>query len=705
MAFTIPTIFSAVDKISSPLKNMGQAVDKFAARAEAGISRGERMFRKLTPVLSETSKQFLSFASTAAIAGSIVAGVHYSTDQIMKYEDAVASFRTIVGGTDKEFSAYQNKINEVAKANKKSSVDTAAAFEKIAGLNAKFAETADSIGQVSSAVITLSKASGDELGASAESLVGIMNQFTLAADQSNRVINVLAAGAGVGAASIVQTSEAFVNFGSVAAGANISLEQSVGLIQTMGKFSLFGAEAGTKLRGSVLKLQQAGMGYKSGQFQINDALEEARKKIDKLRTSKEKDAAILKMFGAENIATGKILLNNISTFNEFTKGVTGTNAASEQAAIRSNTLSNSLDELKAAWVNMLTGSNAAGSGLQKVKDVVRFVANNLDQIVTVGINAIKFFALFKGALIVARTAMSAYNIALGIQGALSGVVNVAVGKSAIALKAYNATVWLAEAAQWAWNAAISANPIMLAVAATAALTVAAYGLYKVIQSTNTAQQVQNDLHERVMQKTIDQRVEVVELFGALKNLKVGSEAYNSTLQKIDAIQPGITAKYNLQQGAIQNMAAAERELTATIMKRAEAEAKAELLREAIKSKLTLQAEGPSTLQKITGAVGGPSAAFQNQMDIAKEDARINVLSKMVAQSPAEKTAENSLSATGPSKEAISTKPAEQAALLQKMEQTNNAKVELTVKDPGNRTEATSDSKFVKIKTSSTMSVK
>jgi len=270
---TVPTIFTAVDKFSTPVTRMGASMVAFSSKAEAGIARSERMFRKLTPAISETQKQMLSFASSAAIAGGVIAGIGFSVNAIKEYEDALASFHTIVGD-DKPFKIYTDEVNHVAKDTVKSSIDVAAAFEKIAGLNATFAETAEGIGAVSAAAITLAKASGDELGSSAESLVGIMNQFGFAAGEANRTINVLAAGAGVGAASITNTAESFVNFGSVAKGANISLEQSVGLIQTLGKFSVFGAEAGTKLRGSILKLQQAGVGYKSGQFQINDALEE-----------------------------------------------------------------------------------------------------------------------------------------------------------------------------------------------------------------------------------------------------------------------------------------------------------------------------------------------------------------------------------------------------------------------------------------------
>lgn len=475
--FTIPTIFTAIDKMTAPLRKMAAGVQGIADKSQAFTDRSERAFRRLTPALSSAAKEFLSFASAAAISAAVVGGVMFSVQSLKDYETAVSSFRTIVSDvSDKDFAKYQDKINEVARTTKKSSVETAAAFEKIAGLNSEFAKTADGIGQVSAAAITLSKASGDELGASAESLVGIMNQFNLAAEQSNRTINVLAAGAGVGAASIVNTAESFKNFGSVASGANISLEQSVGLIQTLGKFSVFGAEAGTKLRGSVLKLQQAGVGYASGQFDINNALAEAKEKIDKLRTAKEKDAAVLAMFGAENISTGKILLNNISLFEEYTKGVTGTSEAQKQAEIRSNTLSIKLEEMKAAWVNLITGSDGANSSLETAKRTIGFLTDNLDTIVSVGTKVLLFFAAWKVTIIAARTALLIYNVALGVSSALSSTASIAVGANTTALAAYNftskmvtASIWLWTTAQTAINILMTANPIGLIIVGVAAL--------------------------------------------------------------------------------------------------------------------------------------------------------------------------------------------------------------------------------------------
>ncbi|MFN0254508.1 phage tail tape measure protein [Pedobacter ureilyticus] len=466
----VPTIFSAVDKVSTIVKRMSRNVRSFASTVSSGIAKSNRWFKKLTPSISEAGNELLSYAKSAAIAGGIIAGISFSANAVTDYEQNVASFRTIVSDlSSKDFSVYKKEVGDVATATKASTIEVVQSFEKIAGLNAKFAETSTGIGQVSKAAITLAKASGDELGTSAENLVGIMNQFSLGADQANRTINVLAAGQAVGAASISQTSEAFKNFGSVASGANMSLEQSVGLIQTLGKFSIFGAEAGTKLRGVTLKLQQAGAGYASGQFQINDALAQVSKKYNKLTSQRAKDAFMLKLFGAENISVGKTLLSNIALFKEYTDGVSGTTEAQKAAAINSDTVNKKLEEMKNKWVNIITTSDQAESSLTNAKTAMGYVTDNMEAIISIGSKILLFFAAWKAIIIANSIAMGAYNIALGINGAVTGIVSIAVGKSNIALKAYQITTKAVTAAQWLWNVAMTANPIGLIIVGIAAL--------------------------------------------------------------------------------------------------------------------------------------------------------------------------------------------------------------------------------------------
>lgn len=490
----VPAIFEAVDRLTAPMRNMSNGAMTLAQRLQYTGQVATRTFDKLTPSISAASKQLFDFVSSAAIAGAIVGGVAFSTKSIMDYENAVASFRVIVSDlSDKDFAKFKTEIKSVATETNASSIQVAQSFEKIAGLNATFAETSVGLGQVSKAAIILSKASREDLGVSATNLVGIMNQFNLSAAQADRTINVLAAGTAVGASSIAQTSEAFKNFGATAAAFNIPLENSVALVQTLGKFSIFGAEAGTKLRGSIGKLEEAGFGYVNGVFDINAALEQASVKMNSMATEQQRNAFITKTFGLENKTAGLILLNNIDTYKQFTAGVTGTSEATKAAELNSNTLSNRLIELQNKFVTLITTSNTASGGLNVFKTAVVFVTENLSKILGLLAIYIGAMVVLKAVTIAGAIATGLYNIAMGINGAVTGVANVAIGQNILAMRAYiiaskAKTVWTwlnntslaallgttltATAAQWGLNAAMLANPIGLVVLAIFALIAA-----------------------------------------------------------------------------------------------------------------------------------------------------------------------------------------------------------------------------------------
>lgn len=579
--FTIPTIFTAVDKFSAPVKKMGASVSKFAAKAEKGVARAERGFRKLTPTLSGATKSFLSFASAAAIGAAIIGGIGFSVKALVNYEDALASTQAITGTTNEEFKAFEKQIQAVAATTKKSSVDVAKGFEIVGSAAPELLKNSEALAAVTEAAIILSKASGDELETSARSLTGVMNQFSLTGGAAAiRTMDVLANGSVVGSANITQVGESMKNFGAVAAGANLTLEESVALVEVMGKFSLFGAEAGTKLKGSVLKLQKAQFGYASGQFVVNDALKEAKAKFDALATAKEKDAFITKTFGAENQSTGSILLNNIGLFEEYTAGVNKSGTAVKQAEIKSNTLSGRLGELKAGWVNMITGSNGAGKALAGVKKAIVFVTDNMETIVSVGSKLLLFFGAFKLVLMLARGALMVYNVAT---------------------KAVTAM-------QWLWNAAMMANPIGIMIAAAAAFVVGIIAVTKAMSAQTTAEQLNAEVKSRALDATLDQRVEVTMLFAALRKAKVGTDEYTTTLSKIEAMSPGIVQAYNLQAGGLNAINQAEKDLTASIMKRAEAEARAEMIKEKVKEALVAQNREASVQEKVDMLLGFTSKA-------------------------------------------------------------------------------------------------
>lgn len=481
-ALVIPSIFTAVDKYSGPVGTMGTATQNFNNRLEALNSRSEKLFKKFTPGLNEASKQFLSFASAAAVAAGVVATARFSANGIMEYEDALQSFRTIVSNlTDKDFVKFEKAIGNIANESKKSTIEVAQAFEKIAGLNSTFAESTEQISEVTKAVITLSRASRDDLGTSAQNLVGILNQFSLGAEQSDRAINALAAGQAVGAASISQTAEAFTVFGAVAKQSNLTLEQSVALTEVLASKQILGSEAGTALRGTLVRLKASGLGYQSGLFDTRDALIEVNKQYGALKTAKEKDALLDKVFGTINLTTGSILMNSIKMYDDYTVAVTNTSEAHKAAEINANTLSERVRNLGATWINLLTTNESVGSGLNQVKDALKFVTDNMSQIVSVGVTVIEFFALWKASILLTKAYMVGYNVVFGINNALQQRSLFYTEGNTIAKYADLAVTKAITAATWLWNEALAANPIALAIMAVAAL---ALGIGILIKENN-----------------------------------------------------------------------------------------------------------------------------------------------------------------------------------------------------------------------------
>lgn len=480
-AFVVPTIFTAVDKMSAVVNKMSVGVQGFAKKAETGLARMERGFRKFTPGLGEAQRQMLNMVGAAAIFTAISAAIIFSANSVIKYEKTLASLSAITGVSGKDFDAFKNKIKEVAKSTKSSSIDVAKGFEIIGSAKPELLKNADALGAVTQAAITLSKATGQDLAISAQSLTGTLNQFNLGAKESQRVINALAAGSKEGAAAVPLITESLDKFGTIAASLNLTVEDSIGLIETLAEKNIKGAEAGTKLRNVLTKMATAESLPKEAlkqlaKFGVNASivadktlpLNERLKELSKIQNDA---TALAKVFGTENLVAGQVLLQNVSKVQAYTDAVTGTNIAQEQADKNMNTFSGRLTELKAKWTTMITTAESSTAGLGVFKNILVSVTENLETIVTVIASVVGAYVAWFLIMKVIRIALFAYNVVLGISSALSGTAAIAVGANSIALGAYTFVTGLATAATTAFTVilAILTSPITLIILGIALL--------------------------------------------------------------------------------------------------------------------------------------------------------------------------------------------------------------------------------------------
>lgn len=177
------------------------------------------------------------------------------------------------------------------------------------------------------------------LNEAVDSLTLSLNQYGAAADQAGRFTNVLAAGSQAGSANIASQAKAIRNAGTAAASANVPIEQTVALIETLAYRGIKDEVVGTGLKKFFLVLQ-------TGADETNPKIVGLDKALENLKNKNMDAGAIKKMFGEEGYNTASVILQNTEMVKDFTAAVTGTNVAYEQAAINSDTAQAKLEQAR-----------------------------------------------------------------------------------------------------------------------------------------------------------------------------------------------------------------------------------------------------------------------------------------------------------------------------------------------------------------------
>lgn len=309
-------------------KNM-KTIDKSADKASRTIDK-------------KLSKSFLSLGGAAKNAfGAIAAGFSLKLliDKGAEFQDAMADLSAITGEAGEQLSFLSDESFRLARASSIAQADVVRAFTDIASAKSELLKDPKGLSIVTEQSLLLANAAGIAVPDAIRASVGALNQFGEGADQAARFVNVIAAGAKVGASRVGETAEALKNAGTVASQFGLSFEQTNAIIQVFAKSELKAAEAGTALRGTLSKLEKF-MGGKFAPSRIG--IVQSLEAINKLGLS---NTEIIKEFGEENLRSILILRQNVPLIKQWTKELTGTNIAQEQAEKRLSTFNAKMRQL------------------------------------------------------------------------------------------------------------------------------------------------------------------------------------------------------------------------------------------------------------------------------------------------------------------------------------------------------------------------
>ena len=493
-ALIIPSIFTAVDKVSAPIRKMSRNVQKFSIRAERGLARAERGFRRLLSPLAKARSLLGGFGLLLGGA-AIVAGIGGVIGVFMDFEQANASLSSVMA------TATRPQLIELQIDAKRLGATTAKTASEVVGLQEAFARLgfeAPRIINMTEAVISGSIAMKGELSDTANLVGALVKTFdNFSSIDTPEIIDQLTVATQRSALNFEKLQTGLPIVAGAANAAGISFTRLLALLGKLSDAGIDTSSSATALRNIFIESAKQGLSYS----QILDKIEKSQDKLTAANDEFGKRAAVPATILSKNIrATEK--LDKI--LRSAAKGQALSGASSIAAAKQLDTLGGSLIILNSAWegfilsmedgtgqfsqtlkltaqiatevLSLASGTAKASGKLNDMEKRIRVLAERTTFWLKAIRNTVLALIAFKVILIASRAILTGYSIALGIAAVVQGRMALSLRTNTLALSTYTVVARVAAIASRALGIAmfIATGPIgliILAIIALIALTV------------------------------------------------------------------------------------------------------------------------------------------------------------------------------------------------------------------------------------------
>ena len=548
-----------LDKVLQQHRKEIKAVE---VQQESLISRGVKWFKDYSLQIT---------GAIAALTG-VAMKLNEFRRQAAEKEDAAANLKALTGLDDENIEWLTQQADKLSTTMEKSGLrvrkstkEILEAYMLVGSAKPELLKDKQALNAVTVEAMRLAEAAKMDLKDAVSSLTTSLNQYSAGADQAARYTNVLAAGSKFGAANVQDQAAAILKAGVSASSANISIEETVGLIEMLGEKGVKAEVAGTGLKTFLLKLQ-------TGADDTNPAVVGLNKALENLAAKGLSMGELEKMFGERAINVAKILVDNTEKVQEYTKAVTATNIATEQAAINSNTTAAKMAQMR----NQL---NLTGQELAKtlapifsttvgwtrkfvlaLPPVINFIKKYGKEILLVSSYLVvlttyqkavtlwhTFWAAaaagvkaYSAAMVLARDAVVGCSLATARLSALMAAQNIivkAATAAAILMKTayYGLTLQFTAASRSlaAFNAVAKLNPYAIVITAIAALI---YGYSKLVEKVDVAARKMKEMKKIQDQASDTTRAERDEIKRLSEIIHDSNSTYSARKKAIEDMQ-------------------------------------------------------------------------------------------------------------------------------------------------------------------------
>ncbi|MDE6604783.1 MAG: phage tail tape measure protein [Clostridia bacterium] len=323
-------------------------VVKIAADISSLSSGLQTAQKKLQSVASGFTK--IGTKLTASVTVPLVALATAAVNVSKSFEQSMANAASVAGATSEELAQMTAIAREMGSKTVFSASEAADALYYMASAGYKVDQMADSI----EATLNLAAATQTDLASATDTVISTLNQFGLEANQAERVTNVFAAAIGNSMATLDKLSNSMGFVGPVANSLGYEIEEVTGALAVLYNAGYDGSTAGTSLRQALVSLmnptsttlgvlKDLGLTFDD----VNPATTDLATIIDKLGDAGMDTAQAMAVFGAR-AGPGMLALMSAGgdAVRDMTESITGTNKASEMAAVQLDTLEGQVKILK-----------------------------------------------------------------------------------------------------------------------------------------------------------------------------------------------------------------------------------------------------------------------------------------------------------------------------------------------------------------------
>lgn len=340
MASVFDYIFNIGGNFTAQISGMSAAAGNFSAQAEVAQSRT----MSLTSALA-------TFSYLKDVFQNVADGVSQLSSAGIKLDSQMHDLSAVAGVTGDGLKQIETFARQSAKA---FGTDASVAVEGykllLSQLTPELGKYPDALREMGDCIQTTSKLMGGDGVAAAQVLTTAMNQYgvsmedpTAAAEEMARMMNVMAAAGQAGSAELPAISAALQQCGMAAKAANVSFEETNAAIQVLDKAGKKASEGGVALRNVLGQLSKGRFVEKQAREELEkagidvvalgDNSKSLKERLEMLKPMLNDSALLSKFFGVENANAARALIQGTDALQGFTDAVTGTNSATEQAAI------------------------------------------------------------------------------------------------------------------------------------------------------------------------------------------------------------------------------------------------------------------------------------------------------------------------------------------------------------------------------------